>query len=168
MTADRPWKPYTDEFAERERRVSSVASKVYYENILMQHNTDRQIAAAIAVRDATMTTSPYDEDDMATLLIAKVIVAADDHDGDGISGRENEVVYPPNEEHRRIKALSTTEKRSALTPEILSRRWNIGLDTAKKTLHATTQAGVRNVLAPGERKVRQRLDHLKFPNLRGQ
>jgi hypothetical protein len=81
---------------------------------------------------------------------------------------KDEVINPPNEDRRRINALTMTEKLSALTPEILSRRWKIGLDTTKKTLQATTQAGVRNVLAPGERKVRQRLDHLKFQNLRGQ
>jgi hypothetical protein len=68
----------------------------------------------------------------------------------------------------RIYALTTTKKRSALTLEILSQRWGIGLNTAKKTLQATTQAGVRNVLAPGKWKVRQRLDHLKFLNLHGQ
>ena len=34
-------------------------------------------------------------------------------------------------------------------------------------MQATTQSGIRNVLAPGERKVRQRLDHLKYPTLKG-
>lgn len=64
-------------------------------------------------------------------------------------------------------ALSTEEKRLALTAEIPSQRWGIGLNTAKQTLSATTQAGIHNVLAPGERKVQQRVDHLKFPYLRG-
>ena len=35
-------------------------------------------------------------------------------------------------------------------------------------MKSTTQAGVRNVLVPGERKVRQKLNHLKYPTLRGQ
>jgi len=34
-------------------------------------------------------------------------------------------------------------------------------------MNVTTQSGIRNVLAPSERKLRQRLDHLRFPNLRG-
>jgi hypothetical protein len=105
---------------------------------------------------------------MALLMIAQVKVATDDHDSNGLTGRQDEIVFPPNKDRTRIYALSMTEKRSALTPEILSQRWGIGLDTAKKTLQATTQASVRNVLAPGKRKVRQCLDHLKFPNLRGQ
>ena len=64
-------------------------------------------------------------------------------------------------------ALSTSEQRLVLTPEVLARRWVIGLDTAKRTLQVTTQAGIRNVLVAGERKNCQRLDQLKFPNLRG-
>jgi hypothetical protein len=168
LTADQLWQPHSDDFAEKEQSVSTVSSKAYYESLLLQHNMDHQISAARAVYNATMTQPPYDEDDMASLMIAQVKVAADDHDSDGLTGRRDEIVVPPNEDRTRIYALSTTKKRSALTPEILSRRWGIGLDTAKKTLQATTQAGICNVLAPGKRKVRQRLDHLKFPNLRGQ
>jgi hypothetical protein len=66
-----------------------------------------------------MTLNPYDEDDMASLMIVEVNVATDDYDGDVLSGRMDEVVYPQNKDRRRINALLTTEKRSALTPEIL-------------------------------------------------
>ena len=166
LTSNRQWCPSSNEFEEKERRIASVVNKASHEELLIQRNTERQIASARAVYTATMTPMPY-EDDMAALLIAQVSITSDDPDGDGMAGRQNEVVYPPDEERRRIMSLSVAEKRNALTPEILSRRWGIGLETARKTLSATTQAGVRNVLAPGERKVRQRLDHLKFPNLRG-
>ena len=54
-----------------------------------------------------------------------------------------------------------------LTPAVLSQRWHIGVAKAAKTLDVTTQAGVRHVYAPGERKLRQRILHLKFPTLRG-
>jgi hypothetical protein len=53
-----------------------------------------------------------------------------------------------------------------ITPEILSQQWGIGLDTANNRLNATTQVGIRNVLAPTEWKVHQRLDHLKFLTVR--
>jgi hypothetical protein len=43
-------------------------------------------------------------------------------DGDGLTGRQDEVVYPLNDEHRRIMALSTIEKGSALTHAILTQR----------------------------------------------
>jgi hypothetical protein len=166
LTSNKQWNPLSADFAERERRVAAVAIKASHEELLIQRNTERQIAAARAVYTATMTQTPY-EDDMAALMIAHVNVASDDPDGDGLAGRLDEVVYPPSKEQRRIMSLSTIEKRSTLTPAILSQRWGIGLEAARNTLSATTQAGVRNVLAPGERKVRQRLDHLKFPNLRG-
>jgi hypothetical protein len=68
-----------------------------------------------------------------------VIVAADDHIGDGLSGHENAVVYPMTEDSRKLFALSKDEKHSAITPEILSRRWNIGLEAAKQTLKVMTQ-----------------------------
>jgi transposase len=108
-----------------------------------------------------------EDDSLGDRLVAAVNVAADDTVGDGLSGRKDNDVYPMDTESRNILALSTSEKRSVLTPEILSRRWGVGLDTAKRTLQATTQSGIRNVLAPGERKVRQKLDHLAFPNLSG-
>jgi hypothetical protein len=38
-----------------------------------------------------------------------------------------------------------------------------GLETAKNILRATTQSGIRNVLAPSERKVRKKAPWLKFP-----
>jgi hypothetical protein len=37
---------------------------------------------------------------------------------------------------------------SKITPEELSRKWNTGSDTAKKTLQVTTQHGVRNAINP--------------------
>ncbi|KAI2504065.1 hypothetical protein MHU86_10347 [Fragilaria crotonensis] len=102
---------------------------------------------------------------LADRLVAAVNVAADDTAGDGLSGRNDNDVYPMDDESRKLFALSTSDKRSVITPEILSRRWGVGLDTAKRTLKVTTQSGIRNVLAKGERKVRQKLDHLAFPNL---
>jgi hypothetical protein len=102
LMADRLWQPHSDDFAEKERRVSTVSSKAYYETLLLQHNTNCQISDARAVYNATMTPHPYDEEDMASLMIAQVKVATDDHDGDGLTGRLDEIIYPPNEDRRRI------------------------------------------------------------------
>ena len=101
-------------------------------------------------------------------LIANVRVAVDDYDGDGLSGHADEDVYPLDAKTRRLFALSSSEKRSVLTPEVLSRRWGtIGLEAANRTMRATTQAGIRNILAPRGRRVHQRLDHIRFPKLKG-
>jgi hypothetical protein len=50
-------------------------------------------------------------------------------------------------------------------PEILAKRWGIGLLAAKNTIDDTTQTGMRNVLAPAERKVRKKAPWLKSPSL---
>ena len=42
-----------------------------------------------------------------------------------------------------IGATFSSERHSSITAENLSRKWNIGIDTAKKTLQVTTQRGIR-------------------------
>ena len=87
--------------------------------------------------------------------------------GNGMQGKDKEKLYPKSGKYPRIHWLSTGEQRSVLPPEVLAKRWHIGLDDARRTMGSTTQAGIINVLAPGERKVCQRLDHLKYPALKG-
>ena len=106
-------------------------------------------------------------DPLAQLLVSAIQVAADDASGDGIDGHKDTILYPPTQETRRIKALSTKDRRSVLTPPVLAKRFNCSLETSRRTMQVTTQSGIRNVLAPGERKLRQRLDHLRFPRMRG-
>ncbi len=114
-------------------------------------NASRLVSAVQSLR--TMHTSiGHEEGSLAEHLVAAVNVAADDTVEDGLSGRNDNDVNPTQ---------------SVITPEILSRRWGVGLDTAKRTLQVTTQSGIRNFLARGERKVSQKLDHLAFPNLSG-
>ena len=84
-----------------------------------------------------------------------------DIDGNGLQGQDDEQLYSKADNSCRIDGLSTGEQRSVLTAEVLAKRWHIGLDAARRTMGSTTQAGIKNVLAPGERKVRQRLDHIK-------
>ena len=55
-------------------------------------------------------------------------------------------------------AMITGERHSSVTPENLSRKWSIGIETAKRTLQVTTQRGVRTAIHPLHR--RYRVDHL--------
>ena len=87
--------------------------------------------------------------------------APGDIDGNGLQGQDKEQLYPKSDNPRLIHRLSTGEQRSVLTPEFLAKRWHIGLDDARRTMGSTTQAGIINVIAPRERKVRQRLEHIK-------
>ena len=42
----------------------------------------------------------------------------------------------------------THDRHNKLTPKYLAQKWNIGLNTAKKTIKVTTQLGVRLALVP--------------------
>ena len=167
LTSPMRWDPSSDEFAKKEE--TCVSSVCVAEKLLATdhaRNASRLVSAVNSLR--SMHVYPGQEDgSLADRLVAAVNVAADDIAGDGLSGHGDNDVYPMDVESRKLFSLSTSEKRSTLTPEVLSRRWGVGLDTAKRTLQVTTQSGIRNVLAPGERKVRQKLDHLAFPNLSG-
>ena len=72
-----------------------------------------------------------------------------DIDGNGLQGKDDEQLYKKLDNSRRIHGLSTGEQRSVLTPEVLDKRWHIGLDAMRRTMGSITQAGIRNVLAPG-------------------
>ena len=47
-----------------------------------------------------------------------------------------------------ISSVKTVSQRWGIDAETLSRNWGIGLAAAKRTLHATTQRGIRTVLHP--------------------
>jgi hypothetical protein len=54
-----------------------------------------------------------------------------------------------------INQRQTTRRKGTVTPEELSQRWHIGLDTAKKTIERTTQLGVRDFMySKGTRRLR--------------
>jgi hypothetical protein len=52
------------------------------------------------------------------------------------------------DEKRNASSIITNDRHSKVTPEELSRKWNIGLQTAKDTLQATTQYGVQMAIHP--------------------
>ena len=83
-------------------------------------------------------------------LISSICVASDDVQGDGYNGHQDGDVYvsPDATEVASIAAIESAEPRSVMTAPILAKRWGIGLETAKNTLKATTQAGVRKIYAP--------------------
>ena len=47
-----------------------------------------------------------------------------------------------------VNILNTSKRRNYLSPQLLTRIWGTHLETAKRTLDATTQRGVRSVLNP--------------------
>lgn len=185
LTSRLPWEPQSKHFAKAEAKLMDYSSDdEVFDNMNRETqiasvqtadvsspdefwNQNRCISAVSAANESSSCVEYSSEDDLYHRLIAHVHVASDDVPGDGMSGRADSDVYEDTTERRQLSSLSTTERRHAITPEILSRRWNIGLVAAKKTIRVTTQAGVRNVLAPSERKVRKKAPWLKFPSVKG-
>jgi len=63
-------------------------------------------------------------------------------------------------EKRWIKGLASKSRHSAITPEHVSRSWNVGIETAKNTLKVTTQRGIRHAVHPLHRRYRVDNIHL--------
>ena len=59
-----------------------------------------------------------------------------------------------------IASIGTKQRHSAVNAEELARKWRVGLETARKTLKATTQYGIRHALHPLRR--RYRTDHMSL------
>jgi hypothetical protein len=166
LTSDVPWKPYSKEFREAENRLNErQMASVQTERI--QHKEDslsRSIGLARSTRDRASWEHPSEET-LYDRLIMRVNVASDDIEGDGLDGRQDSEIYPTDDVDRNIMQMKSSERGSVVTKEILARRWGIGIETAKRTLQSTTQAGIRKILHPSERRVRTRQNHLRFPNL---
>ena len=169
LTSKATWDPYSGEMEEAEARVIKSVATVASSDSSAVVNQERLIASA---QQYTITNSVRidGEGDLYDRVVGMIQIASDDQTGDGLQGHLDEDVYPDASkirDARKIASISTDERRSVITVPILARRWNIPIARARETLRVTTQAGVRNVLSSSERKVRQRLDHLKFPTLRG-
>ena len=175
MTSDMPWEPCSAEHAEREENcVGSVRTLDKQATLddrdrFEVENLHRHVHAVQTLfQSRPLTEIPEDgDDDLGDRLVDTIQVAADDPNGDGLDGKKDEDLYPPSEASRQVKKLSVSERSSVLTPQVLAKRWHCSLSTATRTMRSTTQSGIRNILAPSERKLRQRLDHMRYPNLRG-
>jgi len=66
-----------------------------------------------------------------------------------------------------ISLTNTSNKTPHVNAEKLASRWNIGLDTALKTIKVTTQKGFRNALFPIEKRFRTKQAQLRYNQLGG-
>ena len=140
LTADTPWEPYSSTFELQEEAARQIS------NVAQSESEDGPRAELFDV--VPPPAAFYDHEELAERFINSVNVAADDLDGDGMSGHQNEVVYPMSQDERQVMALLTDDKSGVISKEVLARRWGIGLETAHRTLRATTQRGVRTFLHP--------------------
>jgi hypothetical protein len=186
LTDSMPWEPYSTKFAETEeaaRLAPSVSAirvtiprhrvanskpeeeeeEVYRSNpqrpfILDEH----QLNVASRLERAGTMIELADDDELMARLVSAVNVMSESEDTNGAVIASDQAIA---ELERNVAGMGTKGRTSIITKEILARRWGIGLDTAHRTLTATTQLGVRKVLHPVERRYRTRQSHLRFPNL---
>lgn len=161
-TRDTDWDPQSEAFAEKEERVvSSVDQRPSLEDPDSYCYTDRMISSVNMLQNSRMAPElPYDEredDDLYHRLVETVRV---EH---GFSNQDDE----QSDISHAISAIRTSQRKT-VDSNALAKKFNIGLEAAKKTIKVTTQYGVRNVLIPAERRSRQKTSHLRFPQLAGQ
>ena len=141
-TSDAPWDPYSADF-----EASEQAAHCHDEHRVQRiaELNSRQIAAC----------STQEDDELLQALV------------DGFSrdlSIEDSLAEGDNEgDVRQVSAVSTQARHSVISEEELAKRWGIGLETAQNTIRATTQAGVRRILHPVDRRYRTRRADLKFP-----
>ena len=88
-------------------------------------------------------------------------LSAVDHHEEDILFQKDVILKPRN-----VSAVVIEGTKPKITPEALASSWKIGIPTAKRTLKVTTQAGLRNIFSPSERKVRLKAPWLKFPAIK--
>jgi hypothetical protein len=127
---------------------------------------DRQISVASRWNRADSMIELIDDDEFLTRIVSAINV------GSEFGPSEDEAVVSTAHQEpedttplaRVAAGLKSKERGPIITKEILARRWGIGLDTAHRTLTATTQLGVQRILHPVDRRFRTRQAHLRFPN----
>lgn len=66
-----------------------------------------------------------------------------------------------------VSSAKTQDRRFRITPQELASKWGIGVETAKKTLQATTQLAIRQAIHPIQRRFRTEIMQLRYPRLGG-
>jgi hypothetical protein len=159
LTETTPWEPYSEKFADSEKAargaqtVSAVRVTIPRPHVLdveleeeeekAYHRfqrppilADRELEVASRLDVLNTSIDLADEDELAARIIAVVNVEVAD---DGMESGNLPLCECVNDEGCRCVAKVATKDRSpVITKEILAKRWGIGLDTAHRTLTATT------------------------------
>jgi hypothetical protein len=138
LTSNANWAAVSAAFPIQQRISKVEAAKPYHPT---QH--------MFMIEHANTLLKTSDDCDLHACLIAAVNIHP--HQYSYLVLEVEEMVYPNVDGRIAIAALSTKERRSVLSPEVLAKQWGIGLNAAKATLLNTTQDGVRNVFLPSSR-----------------
>jgi hypothetical protein len=159
LTCAEDWEPYSIAFTEKEeeaRRRASVA-KVRIESQI-EEDVEKRSEQRLYPLDFNMesamdvcvnhsdTIDSYLEhihtnsldlsgENLYERMVKCVKVTTDDSDGNGLKEDQDVDNDDSNVADREVLVLNSKDKRSVLTPEILARKWGIGLDAAEQTLN---------------------------------
>ena len=153
MTAESPWDPtmvrIPDLSREEEERRRMVAG-IQLDNLAIEAGRpeEPQLHFGESEFDLLMTScsAVYCERVMLQRLIASVRIASYYEDDDPLDAE--------TETPRNVAMVNMKERHTAITAEEVSRKFGIGLETARKTLKATTQNGIRHAIHPLSRRYR--------------
>ena len=128
VTADIPWDPYSDRFSEEEAnfRVSSLRSKLCQKSSVVESMAD-----PVKFEYLEFVARPRRLSSCSSRISAMIV--------DHLEGKDSGEL--PNKGSGEPIGRSST--RVSISPEILSKRWQISLKKAKQTIKATTQRGTR-------------------------
>ena len=104
------------------------------------------------------------ESTLVNRLVHSVNIATYDQKGGSLSGwKYVSVCSIRSAKYRSIMVMISSGKTSALTKDILIRRWGCGLKSAKNTLKVTIQFGIRNVIHPYDKWYTTIFDPMHLP-----
>ena len=137
LTLDSPWNPQ-EVFI---RGLSTKGTNVEATTMRQIHAVDVKLGTHCSCEKCNSEFDVYDDGHMISKMIASVRVAT--------TSREQTLSF-----------VGARDRHSQVDAETVAKRFRCGLETARKTLKATTQRGVRHSMHPLNR--RYRVDHLNL------
>ena len=169
LTGTARWDPKDPTYSQMEDQMIAALQTTSAQLTLDQEETETRCIGAAT----TMSLQPIElQDDLHSRLVSAVNITLDSAIEEDIqiaairtSTQEPEAEDYLFEPEQTVSAVAIDGTKPKILPEKLAAEWNIGLATAKRTLKATTQVGLRNIFSPSERKVRLKAPWLKFPTI---
>jgi hypothetical protein len=144
LTSATPWDPYLTPDDE-----------------MGQHTAIREVQAIAVEKSSQSCCPPELTEDILPRIIKAVQFQAP---VDDVTHHEADVIAHAASQ-RGLEALQATSRKNVITKEVLAQRWYTGLESADRTLLATTQEGLRYVEGDLERRLKTSKAHLRFPTL---
>ena len=148
MTSEEQWDPakasqrhLSREEEEHRRIIASV--KIDQQTIGAERPEEPQLPYGEAEYDLLLAScsAVYSERTLIQRLVASVRIASCyDEEGDSLTNKADEP--------RKVAAIDTRARHTALSVEEVSRKFGVGIETARNTLKATTQFGIRHAMHP--------------------